>query len=486
VTELNHYVNYNDNLYQWQLSNMVQGEDYTVYNIFVTSQRWLTKGEVDIYIWQHWLQVYVPTKMTPNANLGLLFIDGGGNPIDVNNPPGGIFEPVKRFATSTGTIAGYLGQIPNQPAVFKGQWNVGRKRSEDALIAYTWSHFINNTFEYDWLARMPMTKASIVALDVLQEFQEQYLPDTPLTRFCVGGASKRGWTTWMVGGMGDPRVVGIMPLVAPVANLVPQINEMWQSYGNWSFALYDYVEMDLMGWLNTERFEEMLHYIDPLSYPEALGAIPKYVVCALGDEFFMPDAARYYWDQLLGSKSLYLVPNAEHSLAGHIFDVLGSGEQFYMTILYNQTNLLPTYSWIFEGEGNTVTLITNQTDYIVSAKVYYSQNNTNRDWRLITCAEVSPSCVNLALWGNEDLTYVPNSPGVYTYTLPMPPPGMYSAMMIEISYDFGYSELTRSSRKPYHITSNLSIFPQTYPYPPCPEDVCECGYDCLNNYYVTD
>lgn len=40
----------------------------------------------------------------------------------------------------------------------------------------------------------------------------------------------------MTGSMGEPRVVGIVPIVS-APNLIPQVNEMWQSYGTWSYAL---------------------------------------------------------------------------------------------------------------------------------------------------------------------------------------------------------------------------------------------------------
>lgn len=257
---------------------------------------------------------------------------------------------------------------------------------------------------------------------------------------------------------------------------------MWESYGEWSFALQDYVDMDLMGWLNLPRFEEMLHIIDPLAYPEAMNEVPKFVINACGDEFFMPDAAQYYWDDLPGSKYLYMVPNAEHSLAGHILDVLGSAEQFYLSVYYNQENILPEYSWEISEDGTTITLTTLQTDYLVDAKVFYSLNNTKRDWRLITCTDTSPSCVNLALFAQDNLS--PIAPGVYQYTIPTPPPGMYSAFLIEVNYNFNFPALSGSSRKPFHITSNLSIAPRgQYPYAPCPDDVCRCGYHCANEYY---
>ena len=165
--------------------------------------------------------------MLPGADMAFVYVDGGSNPIHFNSPPSSLFEPVAILCTGTKTIGAHLQQIPNEAITFSGDPTYSR--SEDAMIAYTWSHFINDTFEYDWLARMPMTKASIKALDAMQEFVATLEGVPPLQRFVVGGASKRGWTTWMVGAMDDPRVVGIVPIVAPIANLIPQINEMWKS-----------------------------------------------------------------------------------------------------------------------------------------------------------------------------------------------------------------------------------------------------------------
>jgi len=211
--------------------------------------------------------VCIPDDILPDAEHAFLYIDGGSTPRDPNNPPTDIEFVITKLCRGSKTIGAVLHQIPNQPIYFTG--DPTRGRSEDAMIAYTWSHFVNNTLEPDWLARMPMTKASIRAIDTVQNFIQSLGTVKVPTKFVVGGASKRGtiihslihsfihsfihlgllalaytsplvdtgWTSWMVGAMGDPRVVGIVPIVAPIANLIPQINEMWQSYGNWSFAL---------------------------------------------------------------------------------------------------------------------------------------------------------------------------------------------------------------------------------------------------------
>jgi len=208
-----------------------------------------------------------------------------------------------------------------------------------------------------------------------------------------------------------------------------------------------------------------------------MARIPKYEIGALGDEFFMPDAAKYFWDDLPGQKYLRMVPNAEHSMAGHAYDVLSGVEQFYMLLYYNETHNLPDYKWEISEDGTTITVTAFQTKNLTAAKVYTSLNNTNRDWRLITCTD-APSCINLqALWAPHDLE--PVSPGVYTYTLEMPPEGHYSAFIIELEYS--YFELR--DKIPMKITSNISIIPTTFPFEHCPQQTCYCGYDCAINYY---
>lgn len=81
-----------------------------------------------------------------------------------------------------------------------------------------------------------MTKAAVRALDTITAFTKQMPGVTPVERFVVAGASKRGWTTWTTA-MVDKRVIAAVPIVAPVGNLVEALNIMWQSYGDWSFAL---------------------------------------------------------------------------------------------------------------------------------------------------------------------------------------------------------------------------------------------------------
>ena len=75
------------------------------------------------------------------------------------------------------------------------------------------------------------------AMDAIQQFADCGYCDSyatwkikskgqpsPVTQFVVGGASKRGWTTWTTG-VGDMRVAAIVPVVMDLLNLLPNAGE---------------------------------------------------------------------------------------------------------------------------------------------------------------------------------------------------------------------------------------------------------------------
>ena len=66
-----------------------------------------------------------------------------------------------------------------------------------------------------------------------------------------------------------------------IAFLVPNLNHHYQAYGEWSFALEDYENMGIMGYLNTPQFLAMGAVVDPYSYLSRL-TMPLYIICATG------------------------------------------------------------------------------------------------------------------------------------------------------------------------------------------------------------
>ena len=164
-----------------------------------------------------------------------------------------------------------------------------------------------------WLARFPMTKAAVRAMDTVQAFAQS--PEggrRAITKFVVSGGSKRGWTTWTTAAV-DSRVVAIMPAVIDVLNMKPSMIHHYRAYGFWAPAVGDYVTHGVMDRMGDPRFDTLLPLVEPYSYRDRL-TIPKFIVNASGDQFFLPDSWQFYFDDLKGEKYLRYVPNADHSL----------------------------------------------------------------------------------------------------------------------------------------------------------------------------
>ena len=59
--------------------------------------------------------------------------------------------------------------------------------------------------------------------------------------------------------------------------------------------------------------------------------MPKYLVNATGDQFFLPDSSQFYFDDLKGEKYLRYVPNREHSMRGT--DAFENVQAYYESFL---------------------------------------------------------------------------------------------------------------------------------------------------------
>jgi len=86
------------------------------------------------------------------------------------------------------SVVADLKQIPNEHLTFK-QDPKHLRRTEDGIIAYTWRHFLDDPSKPEWLLRMPMTKASVRAMDAVTHFVNKTIGNM-VNNYCVGGASK--------------------------------------------------------------------------------------------------------------------------------------------------------------------------------------------------------------------------------------------------------------------------------------------------------
>ena len=94
------------------------------------------------------------------------------------------------------------------------------------------------------------------------------------------------------------------------------------------------------------RWRKLENLVDPYFYRDRL-TMPKFIMNASGDQFFLPDSSQFYFADLTGDKYLRYVPNADHSLDDT--DAVESLLAFYLTVLHNKPR--PVMSWTFEEDG---------------------------------------------------------------------------------------------------------------------------------------
>ena len=102
--------------------------------------------------------------------------------------------------------------------------------------------------------------------------------------------------------------------------------------------------------------------------------MPKLIINAAGDEFFIPTSSQFYFDELPGEKYLRYVPNANHSLSGT--DALETVLAFYASILNDIPR--PIFSWNFNKDGSIT--VTSKTE-VKEVNMWSAQNNEARDFR---------------------------------------------------------------------------------------------------------
>lgn len=280
---LTEYIQKERTIPQWTLSS---GED-GVFTLEFQSQVW---REIP---WKHRLTIVVPEniQVVPSGYLHI----GGSNPRD------GDLDYLKLIANRSGTIAAHLTQVPNQPLF--------GDLKEDALLAYTLRKY-EETGEKSWPILFPMVKSAVVAMDVLQQFSKQKV-NREITSFVIGGASKRGWTTWLVASQ-DNRIKAIIPMVFEMINMERQTELAQASYGAQSERIKDYTELGLVDRLSQPRMQELLKWIDPYSYLSTI-KIPKLIVLGTNDPYWVIDSTKLYQDKLIGEYSIFEVPNGTHS-----------------------------------------------------------------------------------------------------------------------------------------------------------------------------
>ncbi|MFD2203017.1 PhoPQ-activated pathogenicity-related family protein [Shivajiella indica] len=429
---LREYVHAPDPDFRYEIIHSSEGEGYDYHLIKMYSQNWLTKDIVDETEWWHWVSMVVPKET--NFETGMMWIGGGSKNSKIPESPN---ELILHTAMATKSIVAEIHNVPFQPLVFKN--DTFGERYEDAIIAYGWRKFLEGGAKDEdaiWLARLPMTKAVKLAMDVVSEVsQEKH--SFSLDKFVVAGASKRGWTTWTTAAV-DDRVVAMVPIVIDLLNIEPSFQHHWRNYGFWAPAVDDYVREGIMEWQGSKEYERLLEITEPYSFIEDYD-MPKLVINAAGDQFFLPDSWKFYWDDLKGEKHLQYVPNFGHDLRES--DALPNMVSFYASVLNNTER--PKYHWEIEDYKIIITTDPNQKP--ASIKLWSANNENSRDFRIDV---LGPK------WTSSEILV--NESGRYEVDLKEPAKG-YSGYFVEITYP---------GQRPIKVTTGIEVLPKAYPFEP--------------------
>jgi PhoPQ-activated pathogenicity-related protein len=430
LTALDRYVREHDPAYRYELRDTHSIQGVTVHQLRMVSQKWLTDQEVQSQEWWHWLVIYRPPNVRHDT--ALLFITGGSNKDERPPRPDGMLA---QTAMATGSVVAELRMVPNQPLIFHDD---GQERYEDDLIAYGWDQFLRGGRE-EWLARLPMTKSAVRAMDTITDFfAKPEQGGLRIDRFVVSGGSKRGWTTWTTAVV-DTRVVAIAPLVIDLLNVVPSFKHHWEAYGFYAPAVGDYERHGIMNWQDTPEYERLVKIVEPYEYRDRL-TLPKLMINATGDQFFLPDSHRFFFDDLKGPKFLRYVPNGDHSLRDT--DAPQTLAAWHYAIINRRP--LPRFDWSIDWDRGEIEVKTK--DRPAAVKLWQATNRNQRDFRVDTIGRT---------WTSSPLAAVEE--GVYRARVSKPEEG-WTGFFIELTYPI------EGAPAPLKLTSGVAVVPDVLPF----------------------
>lgn len=281
--ELQDYLRRPEPAYAWKRIENVQN----LPKLELVSQTWQGMR------WVHEIIYATPEKPVAKGT-AVLFVTGGKPGVDD-------LMLLKTVVDQAGLPTAVLFDIPNQPI-----WGL----SEDDLIAHTFEKYLE-TGDPTWPLLFPMVKSTIKAMDAIVAFTKT--SSNPIKNFVVTGASKRGWTTWLVGASGDRRVKGIAPLVIDNLNVAAQMKHQLDSWGKYSEQIEEYTKRGLQAKLDTAEGRKLAAMVDPYSYRSRV-TMPTLIVNGTNDRYWTVDALSLYWNDLKQPKYAIVVPNAGHDL----------------------------------------------------------------------------------------------------------------------------------------------------------------------------
>lgn len=497
ATALDEYVAKPDSNFRWyDTGERINGVWWKGVVLNMTSQRWMSAQQVSCSLWSHHLVIVTP-KIVLHKKTAILAIAGGNN---LNFSPSIKDRELLlagSIASRTNSLAMVVYQVPNQPCNFRDD-PAGRRRSEDHLIAYTWFNFLKQSRSVEWPAQLPMTKSVVRAMDVLQQYVAKRLK-MEIKYFVSAGASKRGWITWTTAAV-DRRIVGFIPIVMDCLSMQRNFHHFFQSLGGWPYTFKPYFELNITSVLDSVEFKKLMVIIDPYNYIVRLH-MPKLMITASNDEFFLLDDSAYFWNDIKGEKHILILPNTEHSLITSFPKIVKAISSFYLSITMeyekkstvsqhvidsyhlqpclqrsksvndNSIIMRPRYS--VEINRNAGKLMIKAMDRPLKATLWYAHtlsSNRRRDFRWFSCdldncqtlvfQEACFQPIFFHMKRLHSLEPVTNGSVDYHATIPVPRVG-YGAFFVELRFQ-GPTYLM-----PFIVSTEAVVVPNNFPFKDC-------------------
>lgn len=311
--------------YKVEASAPVVTESVSTTKMRLSSLEWEGK------VWKHDVEIIEP-KQVEFQDTALLLITGdrGRHDEDIKN--------AEKLAPRLKMRVVVLYDVPNQPLF--------DDLREDALIAHSFERYLA-TGDPSKVVLLPMVKSAKACIEAVQEATSEDR-NGGVTRFIVTGASKRGWTTYLLASV-EPRVVGLAPMVFDVLDFPAQLRHQFASWGAYSPMIADYTERGLQEILDTPEGQKLLDLVDPYRRRTKLQR-PKLILLGANDPYWTTDALNLYWRDLVGHKAVLYAPNSGHGLEDHerVFDALVA---FARLTAKNKPLPALIYQWMAAG-GN--------------------------------------------------------------------------------------------------------------------------------------
>lgn len=374
ANELINYVNKIDDSYSYKMSKLQVTSDQSVSisTIDLVSQKW--QG-VEL---KHKVQLFYPSNalITDTA----LLVNTGGDPSDDWTQIGAYVAKIMACPI----VVVY--NIPNQP-----MWD----KSEDALITYTFQKAFEAKDYSEWPLLLTTTKSVIKSMDAIEDLtKEKY--DNPIEKFIVTGASKRGWTTWLVAATGDKRVTGIAPIVFDFLDFKSQLKHQKEYYNDTlSNSLSDYTNSKFDEAVNTPEGEALLSVVDPFSYIDNI-KIPKLIINGTNDSYWTLDSSSLYFDKLKGDSYLWYSVNGGHELGfsegskssglTKMIPLISVMRAFVYKVAMDKN--MDSFKWNWEKSDDNIKCVIDVDPLKVVEAYYYVAENETMDFRNVTWKQV--------------------------------------------------------------------------------------------------